>query len=71
MKSGKEKLTYLVALKKTEGSSNNGSGHSGFPLLMFFPSACILLPFMLLPLVLEAGAGEEAVNDDVGPLFVF
>jgi hypothetical protein len=45
MKSG-EREAYLPGSGNTEGSSNNGSGHGGFPLLMFFPSACIL-PFML------------------------
>ena len=47
MKSG-EREAYLPGSGNTEGSSNNGSGHGGFPLLrFFFPSACILLPFML------------------------
>jgi hypothetical protein len=38
---------YLPGSGNTEGSSNDGSGHGGFPLLRFFPSACLLLPFML------------------------
>ena len=42
----REREAYLPGSGNTEGSSNNGSGHGGFPLLMFFPSACIL-PFML------------------------
>ena len=46
MKSG-EREAYLPGSGNTEGSSNNGSGHGGFPLLVFFPSACLLLPFML------------------------
>ena len=36
MKSG-ERETYLPGSGYTEGSSNNGSGHGGFPLLMFVP----------------------------------
>jgi len=36
MKSG-ERETYLPGSGYNEGSSNNGSGHGGFPLLMFVP----------------------------------
>jgi len=36
MKSG-ERQTYLPGSGYNEGSSNNGSGHGGFPLLMFVP----------------------------------
>jgi len=46
MKSGGSEA-YLPGSGNTEGSSNDGSGQGGFPLLRFFPSACLLLPFML------------------------
>ena len=42
MKSGGSEA-YLPGSGKTEGSSDTGSGHGGFPLLMFFPPACLLL----------------------------
>jgi len=35
-----ERETYLPGSGYNEGSSNNGSGHGGFPLLMFVP--CLL-----------------------------
>jgi hypothetical protein len=35
-----ERETYLPGSGYNEGNSNNGSGHGGFPLLMFVP--CLL-----------------------------
>jgi len=61
MKSG-ERETYLPGSGYNEGSSNNGSGHGGFPLLMFVPfslffsGSWLVRPLFLFP---------------VAPFFVF
>ena len=54
MKSG-ERETYLPGSGYNEGSSNNGSGHGGFPLLMFVPfslffsGSWLVRPLFLFP----------------------
>jgi hypothetical protein len=41
------KPTYLV-LETPKAGCNDGSGHGGFPLFRFFPSACLPLPLCSL-----------------------
>jgi hypothetical protein len=54
MKSG-ERETYLPGSGYNEGSNNNGSGHGGFPLLMFvffslfFSGSWLVRPLFLFP----------------------
>jgi hypothetical protein len=47
MKSG-ERETYLPGSGYNEGSSNNGSGHGGFPLLMFVPFSLFFSGYWLV-----------------------
>jgi len=43
-----ERETYLPGSGYNEGSSNNGSGHDGFPLLMFVPCLLACLSLVLV-----------------------